>query len=345
MPNFLCILATALFWASDVLSIIYYNQERKRYDSEHHGYEDWQTMYEDWLDMDVKFIEDDWDFRMDKYSLTNAAGFCNAVAWFVFTFPMFQLIWVLSHQGTSQLWIHVTAIVLLLGANFTEWISWLFWMGSQMASEWMMDDFNLENWLRPDLADQLLPDSAGGEDNLGWLVLEVNHIVMSGFIWFVDAFEWICLGGILVLVYASVRTWRSQDSTTFGGAWNALGLFIAFLCLLEFIAEILRFEQSKVFGVVAIIYAVLNRLMLLPIWLLVLSFQLPAAVQKQAYTAASTAVNTGELALTELNGAGTPSSSAPARTESGAMNDVSPLNSPRASSSAEEEAPTFSIED
>ena len=140
--------------------------------------------------------------------------------------------------------------------------------------------FNLDNWVRPDVASSVGSTS----DGMGWRALEVNHVTGSGFVWLTDAFEWLCLMGIFIATFISVRHWRLEDVTSFGARWNALSLFIGLLCMLEFIAEILRFEGFKYFGPVALIYAVLNRLILMPAWILALGFMLPKAMLKQTYS-------------------------------------------------------------
>jgi hypothetical protein len=149
-----------------------------------------------------------------------------------------------------------------------------------MAAELVSTDFNLHNWI-----------SSNSGDDIGWRALEVTHIVTFGLVGFVDAFEWITLATILFLVHISVRRWRNTvDGTTFGAAWNALGLFIALFCILDFIAEILRLDGFRQFGKIAFYYSAFNRLILIPLWLIVLAVKLPYASVKmnQMNHAAST---------------------------------------------------------
>jgi hypothetical protein len=277
MPDISCLLSVVLFLTANTLNIVYLGKEHQR---DHFDLDAWS-------DLETDYIEDEWDFRMANKALASAGTWLNAIAWAVFCFPILQLAWTLSHQGaansstttpgttSSSLWIPMAIGILALGASMTEWIARLFWVGNQLASEHLMNKFNLDQWLRADLATQY-PD-----DSLGWLVLEVNHIAASGFIWFVDAFEWLSLASIFILVYISVRRWRMQDTTSFGACWNNIGLLLGFLCVCEFVAEILRFEGFRSFGAVAIVYAVINRLILMPIWILTLAFALPRAQLKQ----------------------------------------------------------------
>jgi hypothetical protein len=269
MPDLSCLLSAVLFVTANILNIVYIVKERNRSNF------DW----EEWSNLETDYIETEWDFRLDHNALASAGGWLNAIAWAVFCFPILQLTWMLSYQGTSTaLWIHVSIGILALGASMTEWIARLFWAGSNLASTHLIHKFNLDVWLRADLA-TLYP-----QDELGWLVLEINHIVASGFIWFVDAFEWLSLAFMFILLYVSIRQWRAtQDTTSFGACWNNMGLLLGFFCIFEFIAQILRFEGFQTSGAIAVVFAIINRLVLMPIWILTLAFALPRAQLKQQY--------------------------------------------------------------
>jgi hypothetical protein len=271
--------------AGNVLRIILYVKEHSR------SHFDWES----YADLDPDYIQQDWDFRLSVKGLFLASGFLNAIAWMIFAYPMIQMAWLLSKQGTRGICVNITIAMLALGGALTEWLSHLFWIGMNVASTNIVQKFNLDTWLRPDLAASLGTTT----DGMGWRVLEINHITGSGFIWFTDAFEWLCLSGIFIFTFVSVRQWRMEDQTSFGRRWNGLTLFLGLLCLLEFVAEILRFEGFKSFGPIAMLYAALNRLILMPAWILALGFMLPRAMLKQAYAQGGTNID-GELALTEM---------------------------------------------
>jgi hypothetical protein len=254
-----CLLAALLFFTGNLLLIIFYAKEAKR---EHFDYDTYVTL-------DPDYIQKEWDFRIQHRPEYLAAGIINGLAWFFLTFPLIQLAWILSQRGAKSLWMHIAIAILALAASFTEWISRFLYIGASMATEMLVTQFNLDNWV-----------GANSDDGIGWRTLEVTHIVVSGLILFIDAFEWICLFLILVLIHISVRRWRVNDSVTFGACWNSMGLFIALLSLLDFVAEILRLDGFKIFGQIAFWYAAANRLILLPIWLLMLGSRLPYAAMK-----------------------------------------------------------------
>lgn len=257
-----CLLAAVLFFVANLLQIIYYDLERTREDLVFSATE-----------LDPEVIQREWNWRIDHKQQFLAAGILNGLAWFFFAFPMIQLSWVLSQRGSESLWLHVAIALLVLAGSFTEWISRFMYIGSSMATELLVNDFDLDNW-------------AYAEDGIGWRTLEVIHTVTAGLVAFVDAFEWIALFFILLFVHISVRRWRVFNVSSFGACWNVLGLFISLLSLCDFVAEILRVSDgSMVYAEIAFWYSGANRLVLMPVWLFMLSCQLPAAAAKSMETA------------------------------------------------------------
>jgi hypothetical protein len=57
-----------------------------------------------------------------------------------------------------------------------------------------------------------------------------------------------------------------------------MGLFIAFLTFIDFSADVLRLDEWQSFSAVAIAVTVVNTLILLPAWLIILSFTLQKAI-------------------------------------------------------------------
>ena len=258
MVNFMCVLAALLFMAGNALLITYYVREfnRPHFD------------YDTYVSLDPDMIQQEWDFRIAHRPKYLAAGILNALAWFFFMFPIIQLAWILSQGGSKWISLHIGIGLLTMAGSFTEWISRFLYIGTTMATELLVTQFNLDSWITTD-------------DQIGWRSLEVTHIVTYGLVTFIDAFEWILLFVIFTLIHISVKRWRRQvDSTTFGACWNALGLFVALFSLLDFVAEILRLVGFSTFGKIAFWYSSVNRLLLLPGWLLMLGCRLPVAGMK-----------------------------------------------------------------
>jgi hypothetical protein len=260
MVNFMCVLSALLFMTGNILVLVYYIKE---YNRAHFDYE----LYRD---LDPAYIQQEWDWRIDNRPKLLAAGLINSLAWLFLTFPLLELSWILSLRGSKWIALHIGIGVLALTGSFTEWISRFLYIGTTMATELMVNEFNLNNWL-----------TSSSDDQIGWRALEVTHVVTYGLVAFADAFEWIILFVIFVLVHISVKNWRRNvDGTTFGACWNALGLFVALMCLLEFVAEVLRLDSYRTFGQIAFWYSAVNRLVLMPSWLIMLGMRLPYASVK-----------------------------------------------------------------
>ena len=261
-----CALAAVLFFAANMLTIIYNAQESRR---EHYN-EALQKQF------DPNYIQQEWDWRTGKRPLYLAASIINALAWFSFTFPIIQLAWVLSNRGKQRVGMHIAIAALAVAGSFTEWIARFLYIGSSMATKLMTDEFNLKNWL-----------TDTSDDELGWRTVELVNYVSTGLYWYVDAFEWLAFFFIMIMVHVSVNDWRRSDKTTFSNFWNGLCLFIALFSILDFIAEILRLKQFKTFNQIAFWYAAANRMVFIPIWLILLGLRLPLAAAKITQNRAS----------------------------------------------------------
>lgn len=252
---------------------------------------------EEYTELEPENIELSWLERWDNRALFYASGFMNAFFWTIFCIPITEMAWILSRSGTQSLGLNVAVVIFALGGALTEWISHLFWIGATVASFTLALDFNLDEWLRPDVANSLGVDD---EDGTGWRVLETDHVVTSGMIWIVDSFEWLCLAGIFSFTFLSVYQWRKEDQTSFGPRWNSLGLFIGLLAIIEFSMEIVRFEGYQFATPIVLLYSALNRLILIPAWIISLGFQLPKASAYHFQTHVTTYLGTPpDLDLTE----------------------------------------------
>ncbi|CAJ1958756.1 unnamed protein product [Cylindrotheca closterium] len=300
MVEISCVLAAVFLMTGNILKIVYYANVFR----DNHGTFDWET----YTTLDPGFISAQWETRISRHNLFLASGFMNTIGWLFLAYPILQMAWILSKGGSRALVLNVVIGLLCLAGAITELISNFVWLGMSYMSEYMVYLYGINpnegDWLdRPDMPD---------DDGYGWRVLEMVHIVCRGFIIYVDSFEWIALAGVFIFTFASVRGWLQEDQTSFGSRWNTLGLFIGFVCILEFVAEILRFEEnmrfsSRIFGIVSIIYAVLNRIIFIPAWILSLGVMIPRATMKMAFENPAHRQNGGgggggggELQMTEI---------------------------------------------
>jgi hypothetical protein len=253
MMDISSVVAAILFVISNILDFVY----TKRFKDRSH------FNYTAFIEMDPTFIEEEYQFLSENRSLELAAGTLNSMAWFALMIPVVQVAWIQSCSGTRQLGMHVTIMALALGGAFIEFISRLLLIGTSAAAEWISISFNLDNWT-----------GENSNDKIGWRTLHLSHIVVRGMITWVDAAEWLSLFGITVLLFVSIYR---QKERIFSMPWASVGLAMGLLALVDFAADILRLESWRTFSDIALWATMINRIILLPVWLLWLGYQLPKA--------------------------------------------------------------------
>ena len=79
---------------------------------------------------------------------------------------------------------------------------------------------------------------------------------------------------------SAFETIKVPIEPTFNKCFTYYGLFIGATSLVDFVADVLRFVNWKLFGRIAMAINVVVGVILLPIWLLIFARQLPAATEK-----------------------------------------------------------------
>lgn len=274
LSTILCLLAAALFWTTNALEIVIGVQKAGFWGSAS------KAVY---LQLLPDNIMNEWVERESIRGLEFAAGIINGIFWIVFCIPVIEMAWTLSHNGTRSIGVNSAIMIFVLAGTWTKWFSNVFWNGMYLSFMMLAMNFNLENW-NPEIQD--LQYRVDGEDGIGWRALEMNYLVYKGLVWLVNAVEWFCLAGIFTLSFISVLRWRRQDETTFGAKWNSLGLFIGLIGVINFASEIIGAKGHRVAWIFVVLYASLTRLVLIPLWIIVLGFQLPNASSKSFDSAA-----------------------------------------------------------
>eukprot|EP00536_Pseudo-nitzschia_multiseries_P002111 jgi/Psemu1/251336/estExt_Genewise1Plus.C_280066 len=300
-------LAAIFFVIGNSLTITYYVKEYQRNHFDYYKY----------VALDPGYIQVEWGFRILNRPLYLSAGILNVIAWFFLMFPIVHLSWILSQGGTKWIGLHIAIGVLILTGSLTEWISHVLYIGASMTSQLMAREFNLDNWITSSSEDEIgwrtlemtHVVTYGFISAIGaieWLILsfvmelfcydffqnpinyvlnqssilEVLFLAAKGLVWIVNAAEWFCLAGVFILSFFSVLKWRKHDESTFGAKWNALGLFIGLVSAVDFIAEIIGVEGYKIAWIFVVLYSSLTKLILIPLWIIILGFQLPLATSK-----------------------------------------------------------------
>jgi hypothetical protein len=169
-----------------------------------------------------------------------------------------RLIPVLRHgskaTGTRQIGVHVTVAARAGRFGISRLLDW-----NSAAGEWIARDLNLDNWI-----------SENSYDRIGWRTLQVVHLVVRGMILWIDTWNgWRFLASLCSSLFRFTAAERLLSLP-----WASVGLVMGLLALIDF-ALILRFEYwhlSETFWI-----TMLNRLILLPVWLVWLCYQLPRA--------------------------------------------------------------------
>jgi len=214
--------------------------------------------------LDVGYIKNRWEHRRAVAPLQQAAHLFNMCAWLFMAIPILQLAWALSRGGKRKVGIHTAIAAFAISGVISEVLARLLSFGIWGSSRWISESFNLSSWMSNGNG------SYNSGDGIGWKVLEINYFIMDGLLDWVDAFEWICLFSILVLIYFSVGT-QMVEHRVLSMWWTRLGLVIAFLSFVDFSADLLRLEEWRSFAQFAIFVAIVNTCFLLPVWLLWLS--------------------------------------------------------------------------
>lgn len=217
-----------------------------------------------WHSLDPEHIEKRWATRISHRDIRSASGFFNALAWFSLIIPVMQIALVLSKGGRRKIGVHVWMVALVFGGSLTELLCRLMTIGMDNTTDWIASDFNLQDW-----------GVSTGNDGVGWRVAEVLHLLCQGIMLWVEAFEWLALGGIMLLIFYSVST---ETVYSFPPRWGSLSFLIAILSFFTFAANVFRLEQHKIYAPVSIALTVVNAFILFPIWFISLSSSLPEAL-------------------------------------------------------------------
>jgi len=262
MLNCACISSAFCFIVSNALGIaVIVERAVRRQDGNRSGSGSGNSnyFYSKMTSLDSDFIERQWMHRRDIAPLDQTSHIFNAFAWLFFLTPILQLAWALSRGGKRKIGIHTAIAGFALIGCTTEILSRLLLFGGWGSASWIADSFVLTGW-----------SSSGGDndDTIGWKTLEIIYTIMNGMLLWVDAFEWICLFVIMILIYFSIGT---QHNCGLSLGFGRLGLSIAFFCVLDFASDLFKFEDWRTFQRLTIGSTILNTCILLPLWLLWLS--------------------------------------------------------------------------
>jgi len=239
--------------------------------------------------MDGDYLKEQWT-NVDSVmrTLGVAQSILHILAWIVTATVLFRAAYLQhSSAGGTSVGLHVSIPFLGATVAIVELLVHMLTLGSNMALQWMASDFNMENWY------EISGLGNGQQDLIGWKVLEVVSIAANGMILWADTIEYFFLIFVLILLFVSTKGQASPLSTT----WSCFGLGIAFLCILDIAAEILRFYDWGLFSQICFWLSTANRCVLFPNWLMWLGVQLAVAprVMKQEIDVAEMEADDSDL--------------------------------------------------
>jgi len=245
-----CLLAALCFCVGNIFVIA--NEMQTRND----GFD-----FQELMALDPLYIEQMHFRSLNWMPLHVVANVMNSAGWLVLTFPFMQVCVVLSEGGNRRVLLHVTMAVLVLSAATMEAMCRLFNLGSGRALNHMADKFELDDW-------------TGNDEKFGWKVFEMLRIMTNGLFMWIDSFEYLALFLVLIMNNLSVR---SSNMKHFGATWADFGVLIAIFAIFDFAFNLLRLKEWGLFQQLGLIVAIVNRLVCLPIWLIMMGKQLPQA--------------------------------------------------------------------
>lgn len=228
-----------------------------------------------WEDLEPLYIKNHWIDRIRAVNVESYVSFLNGLGWFTLMIIIVEVAHIQNTVSDKQyhrrrLGLHMIVMILAFGGAFSEMLSHMLLSGVEDSVRWMARTLQLDDW-NTDFDN-------GDADGMGWRVLEMCNITFRSLIVWIDAFEWLCLFGILTLLFVSVE----HGHNTFSTNWTRLGFGISMLCIADFATNVLRLESWMQFTIISMSLSILNRLILFPIWLIWLSVQLPLVKQNNS---------------------------------------------------------------
>lgn len=235
----------------------------------------------------------------------------GALAWFWLIVPVVQSAWVLSKGFKRAVGPHMLLAGLAICGGIIELLARLLVAGMTNASLWLAQDFNLEDWDDGDVmgtgwrvlemihivtAGMLLWIDAFESLALFGIVSVIFYSIETE-----PRFEVKRRNDDAAPAIVVENTWNEDDASpssgaaagaaggtttkvpvkpTFSQCFAIYGLFVGLLALLDFVADVCRFVNWSVFGRMAMAMNLVLGVFLLPIWLLVLAKELPAATAR-----------------------------------------------------------------
>lgn len=272
--------------------------------------------FNSWKKLDPTYIETRWANREQSRPIMMSAALIGAVAWFWLIVPIVQSAWVLSRGGKRSVGAHMLLAALAICGGIIELLARLLTVGMTNASMWLAKDFNLDSWETQGdgtgwrVLEMIHIVTRGlllWIDAFEALALFGITVVLFYSVATEPKFKVKRSSSIVIESEdgtpgsSASDTWSDADASpssappssafaavsskipvkpTFSKCFAWYGLFVGLLAILDFLADVLRFVNWGLFGRMAMATNALLGVIFLPIWLLCLASQLPAATER-----------------------------------------------------------------
>lgn len=226
--------------------------------------------YESWSSLDPDYLKMTCESRSSRRILHAIVSLSSSISGYALYVPIFQLCWIFSRGGKRTTVNHLSIFFLALSGGLSELMASLMLTGFRTVAHAFSESDEISNWGSRDWALTVDGESYRSDDGIGLRALEIIYLMSAGLTTWVDAFEYICIFGIFVILYFEIMT----ELTSYR-SWSRIGLAIGIINLFEFFAEIMRLKSWSFWSNAAVFLGDISSWILIPCWLIILGKGLP----------------------------------------------------------------------
>jgi len=258
----ICIKVLILFLVANILVIV----EMLRFGGKPtSGYS-----YLKWTQLDPDYLKMTFESRTSWLIFDDLLSCLSSISLFALFLPIFQVSWILSRGGKHRIVRHLSIFLIALAGGLGELMASLMVIGARTAAH-RINSSPLDNWMSGDT-------KYYEDDGVGRRVFEIVYLMAIGSTTWVDAFEWLCLSLVFMILYFEMKTshtLKREGEITFEPCLATLGLVISYFAFFEFLAQLARAASWNLWTTVSFYMLITNLFILLPCWLVLLGGSLP----------------------------------------------------------------------
>lgn len=136
-----CFIAAALLMLCSILRVyqkLSYSRELRDYDVDDKKY---------YNDLQPLQLAATWSIRVDQARLETFTILVSSFAWMFLAIVLIKLAWAISARGTKEIGSSATIAVLAITGSLAELLSNLFYLGTNKAMRFIIESYELNNWI------------------------------------------------------------------------------------------------------------------------------------------------------------------------------------------------------